>query len=524
MTAKSSDFRMVKYRDPETGKLKFRKKRTDDEIVKQEDVKEKAVSKAQQKFFGMVRAKQKGEMPNASPEVKKAAASMSKKDVKDFAATKHKGLPAKKEGFAVKYNNPGHEKHGGEKHFDNKMSADKHAARGNKVDKVGGKYTVHKTNDKGHTVEGYIGAKGEKGRDYHNAGTFDKDTAYGHAKKHNGVVHKDPSGKYLVKHGRGKHVGEALAAPAKPVTDKEIKRRQNISKTAKKNSPKTTMKGLRSRLAGESSDAYGKSQDAIANKKKHAGISQQDRLTLAKLDALMKKQRKEEVDLEEKNVPTNPKLWAKFKAQAKSKFDVYPSAYANGWAAKQYKAAGGGWKSKSEAVEEGVDRANSDGRGKGYTASHEKSAKGYRAVMKSPSGKTSYVGSQHYKTKDHAEGEAKAYHKAYFGHPSLRANDKGARNAVHKYRQSNKQHHATNEATYQGKKVPLNKPMKGDVAKSKVYVDPDGDGKAKKVNFGDKNMTIKKHIPGRRKSFRARHNCDNPGPKDKARYWSCKAW
>jgi hypothetical protein len=80
------------------------------------------------------------------------------------------------------------------------------------------------------------------------------------------------------------------------------------------------------------------------------------------------------------------------------------------------------------------------------------------------------------------------------------------------------------EATYQGKEVPLNKPMAGDVKKSKVYVDVDGDGKATKVNFGDKNMTIKKNIPARRKSFRARHNCDNPGPKDKARYWSCKAW
>lgn len=80
------------------------------------------------------------------------------------------------------------------------------------------------------------------------------------------------------------------------------------------------------------------------------------------------------------------------------------------------------------------------------------------------------------------------------------------------------------EATYQGRKVTLNKPMAGDVKKSKVFVDPDGDGKAKKVNFGDKNLSIKKHIPARRRSFRARHNCDNPGPKDKARYWSCKAW
>lgn len=62
-----------------------------------ESIEEKAVSKAQQRFMGMVRAKQKGEMPDASPEVSKAAASMSKKDVKDFAKTKHKGLPAKKE-------------------------------------------------------------------------------------------------------------------------------------------------------------------------------------------------------------------------------------------------------------------------------------------------------------------------------------------------------------------------------------------------------------------------------------------
>ena len=79
------------------------------------------------------------------------------------------------------------------------------------------------------------------------------------------------------------------------------------------------------------------------------------------------------------------------------------------------------------------------------------------------------------------------------------------------------------EAEYQGRKVPLGKPMKGDVAKSKVYVRKPN-GKVVKVNFGDKNMRIKKNIPGRRKSFRARHNCDNPGPRWKARYWSCRAW
>lgn len=79
------------------------------------------------------------------------------------------------------------------------------------------------------------------------------------------------------------------------------------------------------------------------------------------------------------------------------------------------------------------------------------------------------------------------------------------------------------EAEYQGRKVPLGKPMQGDVAKSKVYVRKPN-GKVVKVNFGDKNMRIKKSNPARRKSFRARHNCDNPGPRWKARYWSCRAW
>lgn len=86
-----------------------------------------------------------------------------------------------------------------------------------------------------------------------------------------------------------------------------------------------------------------------------------------------------------------------------------------------------------------------------------------------------------------------------------------------------KQYGIQNEAEYQGRKVPLGKPMKGDVAKSKVYVRKPN-GKIVKVNFGDKNMKIKKSNPKRRKSFRARHRCENPGPRWKARYWSCRAW
>jgi hypothetical protein len=84
-------------------------------------------------------------------------------------------------------------------------------------------------------------------------------------------------------------------------------------------------------------------------------------------------------------------------------------------------------------------------------------------------------------------------------------------------------------ATYKGRSVTLNKPRriaKGETSygkkKSVVYV-MDGD-KAKRVTFGDPDMTIKKTQKGRRANFRARHNCDDAGPKTKARYWSCKAW
>lgn len=79
------------------------------------------------------------------------------------------------------------------------------------------------------------------------------------------------------------------------------------------------------------------------------------------------------------------------------------------------------------------------------------------------------------------------------------------------------------EAEYRGRNVPLGKKMKGDVKKSKVYV-KGPKGNVVKVNFGDPNMKIKKSNPKRRKSFRARHNCDNPGPRWKARYWSCRSW
>lgn len=81
------------------------------------------------------------------------------------------------------------------------------------------------------------------------------------------------------------------------------------------------------------------------------------------------------------------------------------------------------------------------------------------------------------------------------------------------------------EAEYRGRKVRLGKPFltPGGPKKRSVYV-KNAKGNVVKVNFGDPNMKIKKSNPKRRKSFRARHNCSNPGPRWKARYWSCKAW
>jgi len=82
-----------------------------------------------------------------------------------------------------------------------------------------------------------------------------------------------------------------------------------------------------------------------------------------------------------------------------------------------------------------------------------------------------------------------------------------------------------NEAEYQGRNVPLGKPfLTPDGPKKRgVYV-KNPKGNVVKVSFGQKGVKIKKNNPARRKSFRARHNCSNPGPRHKARYWSCKFW
>lgn len=86
-----------------------------------------------------------------------------------------------------------------------------------------------------------------------------------------------------------------------------------------------------------------------------------------------------------------------------------------------------------------------------------------------------------------------------------------------------KQKSIAEAATYKGREVPLNKPMRGDVKKYKVYVKNEN-GRVVKVNFGDPQMEIRRDDPKARKNFRSRMRCDDPGPKWKPRYWACKFW
>jgi len=118
------------------------------------------------------------------------------------------------------------------------------------------------------------------------------------------------------------------------------------------------------------------------------------------------------------------------------------------------------------------------------------------------------------------------------GRPMRKKGEKGAPTAAQMKRakgeevdlgETNEWGEITEKSEYDGRPVDLNNPTKGDIKKYKVYVKNEK-GNVVKVEFGDPNMEIKRDDPGRRKSFRARHNCDNPGPKYKARYWSCKFW
>ena len=223
----------------------------------------------------------------------------------------------------------------------------------------------------------------------------------------------------------------------------------------------------------------------------------------------------------EKNCPTDPGKWSASKSAAKSKFDVYPSAYANGWAAKNYKAKGGGWKTCNE----GEANALCEDCWDGYKAVGGKMKDGKMVPNCVPvSEDINSDDDVNYGKIEPEEYDVDNYDD-YIDFISY-------------IKEYNKELSEANcncvyEAEYQGREVSLGKPMRGDVKKFKVYVKNPA-GNVVKVNFGhggtsaaakgEKTMKIRKSNPKARKSFRARHNCDNPGPRTKARYWSCRKW
>jgi hypothetical protein len=255
---------------------------------------------------------------------------------------------------------------------------------------------------------------------------------------------------------------------------------------------------------GKDSSGQGKTPIYVSTKPKNETMNIEERINL----------------FLEKNCPTDPGKWSASKAAAKSKFDVYPSAYANGWAAKNYKSKGGGWKTCNE----GEVNALCEDCWDGYKQVGGKMKNGKMVPNCVPVSEDidsdddvnyGLVEPEEYDVEDEDMEDFISFMRNY----SKELNEGGCPCVF--------------EAEYQGRDVKLGKPMAGDVKKFKVYVKNPA-GNVVKVNFGhggtsaaskgEKTMRIRKSNPKARKSFRARHNCDNPGPRHKARYWSCRKW
>ena len=255
---------------------------------------------------------------------------------------------------------------------------------------------------------------------------------------------------------------------------------------------------------GKDSSGQGKKPINVSTKPKNEDMSIEEKLNL----------------FLEKNCPTDPGKWSASKSAAKSKFDVYPSAYANGWAAKNYKSKGGGWKTCNE----GEANALCEDCWDGYKQVGMKDKGGRQVPNCVPISEDidsdddinyGLVEPEEYDVEDEDMEDFISFMRNY----SKQLSEANC-NCVY-------------EAEYQGRDVKLGKPMAGDVKKFKVYV-KNPSGNVVKVNFGhggssaaskgEKTMRIRKSNPAARKSFRARHNCDSPGPRHKARYWSCRKW
>ena len=253
----------------------------------------------------------------------------------------------------------------------------------------------------------------------------------------------------------------------------------------------------------------------------------------------------------EKNCPTDPGKWAASKSAAKSKFDVYPSAYANGWAAKNYKSKGGGWRTCKESIGElnALDECWDGYKEVGGKMKNGKMVPNCVPVKENNEDMKLVSLIPVNLQKEVADDAAINQPGRFYGDDNDNKNideieeydvenETDMKEFVKFMREYNQQLSEATcdcllEAEYQGRSVPLGKPMRGDVKKFKVYVKNPA-GNVVKVNFGhggtsaaskgEKTMKIRKSNPKARKSFRARHNCDNPGPRTKARYWSCRKW
>jgi len=233
--------------------------------------------------------------------------------------------------------------------------------------------------------------------------------------------------------------------------------------------------------------------------------------------------------------------------KVKSRYDVWPSAYASGALVKCRKKGAKNWGNKSEGFEE-VDEAcwkgyHKDGMKTMFGKKYPNCVKNEESIMKEEQLKNliremvEEMYNEQSKMQDEClecyesamqEGTNEIWEDCY-RKTNLNMIPEGNEHTCEGdefyeiYGDMEYDPEKIEEAEYQGRKVKLGVPMKGDVKKSKVYV-KNPKGNVVKVNFGDKKMRIKKSIPKRRKSFRARHNCANPGPRHKARYWSCRAW